>query len=59
MSKENFQNELIARYKHWEAINEKEPITVNPFACLARDEMRKIKKIFLKNFHEPIDNYLK
>lgn len=55
MGKEEFKNKLINNYKLRMLENNN---TVQPIACIARDEMRKIRKIFEKNFHEPIDNYL-
>ena len=55
MGKEDFKNKLINNYK---ISMSKDNGTPKPIACMARDEMRKIRKIFEKTFHEPIDNYL-
>lgn len=55
MGKEDFKNKLINNYK---ISMSKDNGTPKPIACMASDEMRKIRKIFEKTFHEPIDNYL-
>lgn len=55
IGKEEFKNKLINNYK---LKMSKDNGTTQLIACIARDEMRKIRKIFEKNFHEPIDNYL-
>ena len=53
--KEEFKNKLINNYK----LNEKRNNgSVKSLSCIAQDEMRKIRKIFEKTFHENIDNYL-
>lgn len=55
MGKEEFMNKLISNYR----LRMLEDNGTNqPIACIARDEMRKIRKIFEKNFHESIDKYL-
>lgn len=55
MGKEEFKNKLINNYKLRML---EDNGTTQPIAYIARDEMRKIRKIFEKNFHESIDNYL-
>ena len=54
--KEMFQNELISNYKKWQQIEQKN--NADFMRALARDNMRKIKKIFLANFHEEINSFL-
>ena len=53
--KEKFQNELIEKYRHWQQV---EKDCFRPMQHIARDEQRKIKRVFEKTFHESIDNYL-
>jgi hypothetical protein len=52
-SRDKFEQKLINRYKE---LKQKEKITSNfIIGGMYRDEMRKIEKIFLKNFKKPID----
>lgn len=53
--KEKFQNELIENYRHWQQV---EKDCFRNVRHIARDKQRKIRLVFEKTFHEPIDNYL-
>lgn len=53
--KENRIKELVNNYKKWD---EKDDKSIKPISCIARDNKRKIKKIFEKEMHEPIEKYL-
>lgn len=48
--------ELINKYNEWNKTNENDH---SPMSCISRDNMRKIKRVFEKEIHEPIENYLK
>lgn len=51
--REQFEQKLINRYKE---LKQKEKATLSlTHGGLYRDEMRKIEKIYLKNFKKPID----
>ena len=56
-TKEEFQKELIEKYQHWQEVDKNE--TNRAWRGKAHDEMRKIKEIYLKNFHESIDKLKK
>lgn len=56
MTKQERIQQLVNNYKKAEQKGKQH--TTNPIACLNRDKMRKIAKIFEKEMHEPIDNYL-
>lgn len=53
--KENRIKELVNNYKKWD---EKDDNSIKPISCIARDNKRKIEKIFKKEIHEPIEQYL-
>lgn len=56
-SREQFEQKLINRYKE---LKQKEKTTLNLIISgMYRDEMRKIEKIYFKNFKKPIDKQLK
>ena len=55
MTKEERKIELINKYLEWNKYNENNH---NMMSCIARDNMRKKKKVFEKEMHETIDNYL-
>lgn len=50
-----YRTELVEKYKKYDSMDYR---NVNPISCLARDNKRKIRKVFEKVFHEPIDKYL-
>ena len=54
--KETYQNELINNYIKWQNIEKNNKS--RSMQAIARDNMRKIKKVFEKNFHEDIEKYL-
>ena len=48
--------ELIKKYKYWDALDNRR---LNRWTVAqAKDNKRKIKKVFLKEMHEPIENFL-
>ena len=56
-NREQFEQKLINRYKE---LKQKEKTTLNLIISgMYRDEMRKIEKIFLKNFKKSIDKIRK
>jgi hypothetical protein len=55
--KEAYQKELIDRYIA-DKIRE-ESTKSREVKYIARDSQRKTKKLFFKNFHEDIENYMK
>ena len=56
-NKDKFQQKLINRYKE---LSQKEKTTLSvTIGGMYRDEMRKIEKIYFKNFKEPIDKSIK
>lgn len=54
-------SELITKYKYWDIKekNAKKEWTDKWTEYIARDNKRAIKRRFLKEFHEPIENFLK
>jgi hypothetical protein len=54
--KETYQKELINTYIKWQ--NTEKSNKSRSMQAIARDNMRKIKKVFEKNFHEDIEKYL-
>jgi hypothetical protein len=54
--KEIYQKELINTYIKWQ--NTEKNNKSRHMQALARDNMRKIKKVFEQNFHEDIEKYL-
>ena len=54
-------SELITKYKYWniQEENAKKEWTDKWAEYIARDNKRAIKKRFLKEFHESIENFLK
>ena len=55
MSKKLRIKELVDEYNKWDKTDNN---TKNTLAILSRDHKRKIKKIFEKEMHESIENYL-
>ena len=55
MSKESRIKELVNKYKE---LDNKEKESWSVMIYFYRDEKRKIKKVFLKEMHQPIDNFL-
>lgn len=55
MSKESRIKELVDKYKE---LDNKEKEGYSVMIYFYRDEKRKIKKVFLKEMHQPIDNFL-
>ena len=55
MTKELRIKELVTNYKKWD---EKDNKDVTAVSCIARDNKRKIKKVFEKEMHESIEKYL-
>ena len=55
MTREERIQELVKRYKDWDLKDDK---TIYWGSCIARDNKRKIIKIFEKEMHEKIDKYL-
>ena len=49
-----FRNQLLEKYATLKEKEKKEKSKI--MGALYRDEMRKIEKVFLKNFKKPIDN---
>lgn len=56
MTKQERIQQLVDNYK--KAEQKIKPHSTDPISCLNRDEMRRIKKVFEKEIHEPIDRYL-
>ena len=56
LGKEKRIAQLVQEYKKWDNRDDK---SINPIACIARDNKRKISKIFEKEMHENIEKYLK
>ena len=54
--KEIYQKELINTYIKWQ--NTEKNNKSRSMQAIARDNMRKIKKVFEQNFHEDIEKYL-
>lgn len=54
--KEIYQKELINTYIKWQ--NTEKSNKSRNMQAIARDNMRKIKKVFEQNFHEDIEKYL-
>ena len=54
--KEIYQKELINTYIKWQ--NTEKSNKSRSMHAIARDNMRKIKKVFENNFHEDIEKYL-
>ena len=54
--KEIYQKELINTYIKWQ--NTEKSNKSRSMQAIARDNMRKIKKVFEQNFHEDIEKYL-
>ena len=54
--KEIYQKELINTYIKWQ--NTEKTNKSRSMQAIARDNMRKIKKVFEQNFHEDIEKYL-
>lgn len=57
LGKEKAQEKYILEYRHWQEVSNKY-FGSNPFACLARDNMRRIENIFEKTFHESINKFM-
>ncbi|MBQ3943805.1 MAG: hypothetical protein II669_05750 [Elusimicrobia bacterium] len=55
MTKEERIKELVNKYNEWD---KKDDNTRDWRSCIARDEKRKISQRFIKEMHEPIENYL-
>ena len=53
--KESRIKELVNKYKE---LDNKEKENWSMMIYFYRDEKRKIKKVFLKEMHQPIDNFL-
>ena len=53
---EIYQKELINTYIKWQ--NTEKNNKSRSMQAIARDNMRKIKKVFEQNFHEDIEKYL-
>lgn len=54
--RETYQKELVNNYIKWQ--NTEKTNKSCSMQAIARDNMRKIKKVFEKNFHEDIEKYL-
>lgn len=55
MTKEERITELVDKYKYWD---DKDDDSTDSISLLARDEKRKISKIFEKELHDPIGKFL-
>ena len=55
MSKEERIRDLVYEFKKWDNFDNG---SKDMICCIARDNKRKIKKIFEKEMHESILNYL-
>ena len=56
MTKVERIEELVNKYNEW---NKKDDGSINPLACIARDNKRLIRKRFEKEMHESIEKFLK